>query len=335
MKKLLSIALVLVLVLSLGATAFAEGETYADAETATITKIYKAANGGVSPEETFSFTTLVCDSVTDAAEGVTKDNAPVPTIGTAEFAEGAATADGAEVDVTITLPTYTSVGIYTYKFTEAVPETKTAGVTYNDTQLYLVVTVIEQGGKVRVAAVHCEGSHEANAQSKTDEFTNTYESGTLSVSKSVTGNLGDKTKYFKVTVTFAAAEGETIASTIKYSGGSDAYAVAETSPATVSNNTVELYLKDGDTFTFTNIPKGATYTVVEDDYSGDGYTTSGEVEEATAMTAGGTPAVTITNNKVAEVDTGIVLDSLPYILLVAVVLSAAAVMFVNKRRSEV
>ena len=335
MKKLLAIALVLVLVLSLGVTAFAaEGEatTYSDASTATITKIYKAANGGVSPAETFSFTTLECESVTDAADGVTKDNAPVPTIGTAAFTEGEATPAGAEKDVTITLPEYTSVGIYTYKFKEAVPTTKTAGVTYNDTQLYLVVTVVEQNGKVRVAAVHCEGSHDAGTYGtapKTDEFTNTYESGTLAVTKSVTGNMGDKTKYFDVTVTFTAASGEQINSTITYTGGQYTEAV------TVSNNTATIQVKDGDTVTFSNVPKGVTWAVEEASYTSDGYDAAAYSTQTDTMTAGGEATCTITNNKDVTVDTGISLDSLPYILIVAVVLSAAAVMFVSKRRSEV
>ena len=43
----------------------------------------------------------------------------------------------------------------------------------------------------------------------------------------------------------------------------------------------------------------------------------------------------MTNEKKTDIDTGIALDSLPYVLVVAVVLSAAVLMFVNKRRSEV
>ena len=51
------------------------------------------------------------------------------------------------------------------------------------------------------------------------------------------------------------------------------------------------------------------------------------------MTSKGDVTVTITNTKTAEVDTGITLDSLPYILIVAVVLAAAVVMIINKRRN--
>ena len=44
-------------------------------------------------------------------------------------------------------------------------------------------------------------------------------------------------------------------------------------------------------------------------------------------------AVTITNNKVADVDTGIALDSLPYVLLLAVSVVGMAA-FVMKKRAE-
>ena len=55
----------------------------------------------------------------------------------------------------------------------------------------------------------------------------------------------------------------------------------------------------------------------------------------TAIAADDADTVTITNNKDTDIDTGIILDSLPYVLVVTVVLSAAVLMFVNKRRSEV
>ena len=324
MKKLLAVFLTLALIMGMSLTAIADDPAYEDASTAEIKKVYVASNGGVSPAETFSFTALTCTSVTDAAEDVTTENAPVPTIGTVAFAEGDATAAGAEGTATITLPEYTSVGVYTYQFNEVIPTTKTAGVTYNETDFSLVVTVIEQNGKVRVAAVHCEGS---DGQDKTDEFENTYESGTLAVSKTVTGNLGDKSKYFDVTVTFAAASGEVINSTITYTGGQ------YSSDVTVANNTATIQVKDGDTVTFSNVPEGVTWTVSEADYTGEGYDAASYSAESGTMTAGGAATSTITNNKEAEIDTGINMDSLPYIVIIGVVAVAALAFFMKRRGS--
>ena len=156
MKKILSLALALVLVLSMSTIAFAtDGEetTYDDMSTVTLTKEYMLTNDGTtSPAETFAFSALTCTNVTDAANGVTTDNAPVPTIASVSYTAGEAGGDSAKKDITITLPTYNSVGIYTYTFSET--DGGTAGVTYRSEPITLVVTVIEQGGKVRVAAVH-------------------------------------------------------------------------------------------------------------------------------------------------------------------------------------
>ena len=92
----------------------------------------------------------------DAAADVTTANAPVPTIGSVSFGKGDATEDGAEATAAISLPAYTSVGIYTYKFNEAIPTKKTAGVTDNEDDLYMVVTVAERNGKDCVAEVCSE-----------------------------------------------------------------------------------------------------------------------------------------------------------------------------------
>ena len=338
MKKLIALLLAMTMVLGMGATVMAaDGTTeHQDVSSITITKTYKAPNGGQSPAETFGFSALSCESVTDAAEDVTKDNAPIPTIGEVTYAEGDATADGTGTGTktaTITLPTYTSVGIYTYKFNEAIPTTKTAGVTYNEEDLYLVVTVIEQNGKVRVAAVHCEGGTTAGTYGqppKTDKFENKYESGTLAITKEVTGNLGDQSKYFDVTVTFTAASGEAINSTITYTGGQYEQAV------TVENNTATIHVKHGDTVTFANVPEGVTYTVVETDYTGaDKYDEAAYTfsDNTKTIAAGDADTCTITNNKEQTIDTGINMDSLPYFVIIGIVAVVAVVFFMKRRAS--
>ena len=329
MKKLLAMLLTLALVLGMSMTIMAaDGD---DASEITVTKVFKDMNGGKSPEEEFDFENMTCIEVTDAAADINVDYVNenlLPTITKVQFAEGDATADGTGTGTktaTITLPEYTSVGIYTYQFNEVAGTT--AGVTYNTDPIYLVVTVIEQDGKVRVAAVHCEGSHNANDGSKTDEFENTYESGTLAVSKTVTGNMGDQSKYFDVTVTFVAPDGETINSTITYTGGQYEEAV------TVEDNTATIQVKHGDTVTFENIPEGVTWTVEEADYTGDGYDAATYTTESESIDAGDADTCEITNNKEQEIDTGISMDSLPYIVMIVVVAVAAVAFFMRKRAS--
>lgn len=331
MKKFLSIMLALVLVLSMGTVAFADGETvetYTDMQTVTLTKEYKLTNGGtVSPAETFSFSELTCTGVTDAGVDVTEKNAPVPTIGSVSYSAGEAGSNTAKKTITITLPNYTAVGVYTYTFNETAGNT--AGVTYREDAIKLVVTVIEQNGKTRVAAVHTE----EDGQAKSGSFDNTYSAGSLTVGKTVTGLLGDKQKEFTVKVTFTAPEGKTVNSNITYMDGNEEKTIAAT--AWVNGvATAEITLKHDESVTFNNIPYGVTYTVVENDYTGENggydvaaytYTDEGKIIDSNSDT------VTITNSKGGTVDAGVIVDSLPYVLMLAVVCAGLFVLVSKKR----
>ena len=333
MKKFLSMMLALVLVLSMSTIAFAtDGEetTYDDMSTVTLTKEYMLTNDGTtSPAETFAFSALTCTNVTDAANGVTTDNAPVPTIASVSYTAGEAGGDSAKKDITITLPTYNSVGIYTYTFSET--DGGTAGVTYRSEPITLVVTVIEQGGKVRVAAVHTEGACAA----KSGEFNNKYSAGSLSVKKTVTGIMGDQQKEFTVKVTFTAPAGDTVRGDITYVDGTETKTIAAGEGWTGSK-VVDITLKHNETVTFTNIPYGVTYTVVENDYTGKEYcgydAPSYQFDDNNKKIDSASENVTITNNKGGVVDTGINMDSMPYILMLAVVFMGLFVFFSKKRK---
>lgn len=331
MKKILSLALALVLVLSMSTVAFAtEGEetTYTDMSTVTLTKEYKLTNPGTtSPAETFTFSTLTCTNVTDAANGVNISTAPVPTIANVSYTAGEAGGESAKKNITINLPTYTSVGIYTYTFSET--DGGTAGVTYRSEPITLVVTVIEQNGKVRVAAVHTEGE----GGTKSGEFNNVYSAGSLSVKKTVTGIMGDQQKEFTVKVTFNAPEGDTVREAITYVDGTETKTIAG---GWTDSKEVKITLKHNETVTFNNIPYGVTYDVVEDDYTAEdngGYDTpSYNFDDSNKKIDSASENVTITNNKDGVVDTGINMDSMPYILMLAVVFMGLFVFFSKKRK---
>ena len=349
-KKLLALALVLCMMFCLSVAVFADGEstpteptepeetTYDDMTQVTITKVYKLIGAGSSPAETFT--------LEQVGAGVVKsgDATSAPALGTitgATFAAGAANADGARGNITIALPKYERVGIYEYTLKETVGST--AGVTYRSENIKLVVTVIEQNGKVCVAAVHTEeakedGSYDTTkgeGSTKSDTFENTYSAGKLNITKIVTGKLGDTSKYFKFTLKLEqdTLEDKTFAGNFNVSSqGSYVDKEGNKNPAAVTFGDNVFWLKDGETITIENIPYGVKYTVTEDSYSADGYTTTMTGDSGTINAAEQTAA--FTNYKDGEIDTGISLDSLPYILALAVAFGGAVVLFSRKRHVE-
>lgn len=317
MKKFISILLALMLVMSLGTAAFAE-QTYDDMPSVTITKNYALVGAGTSPAETFNFT-IERTSVTDAADGITKENMPIPVIGSVEFTEGAAADPATSQEITITLPEYSSVGIYTYTIRETAG--RNAGVTYYSNDIQLKVTVIEQDGKVRVAAIHTAEEGEI----KCNSITNTYSAGTLKVSKEVQGNLGDKSKYFEFKVTLTGEVGKTYAESFAVTGGSYA---DNPKTATIGENT--FYLRDGETISIANLPYGVGYTVAEtpvEDYTTEKTGNSGTINAAEQTAK-------FTNTKNGDIDTGISLDSLPYILMLVVVCAAIVIVSTRKKGEQ-
>lgn len=307
-EKLL--AAVLSIALAMGVSVMpafaASGETYADMDSVVIKKNYELANEGTfSPAETFSFD-IEADNVTDASDDITPENMPMPTIGTVSYLRGEAGSTTKTKEIKIDLPEYDSVGVYTYIIHEAAGNS--AGVTYYGDAILLRVTVIEQDGKLRIAAVHTEDP-ESTGEGKRDDFDNLYSAGELEVHKDVEGIMGNKEKYFKFTVQLTGEEGKTYQDSYAITGGSyDANPDSiEIRPGETTEAT--FYLKDDDTIHIENLPYGVEYKVSETpvaDYVTTETGTEGEVDEAVEQ-------ANFTNTKGGTVDAGVVLDSAPYL----------------------
>lgn len=340
-KKLTAGALALSMMFAM-AVPMAFADTPSDMTSVTVTKLYKLDGDGVSPAETFTLK-QTGKEVVDSEATVAPD---LGTITGATFAEGAATTAGATGKITIALPTYEKVGIYKYTLKEDAG--KTAGVDYYENEIKLVVTVVNDGttGKVRVAAVHTEAENEDGGfdsitkgeGGKSDTFANTYKANELEVSKDVTGNMGDKEKLFQFHVTFTKKSTEDAPELIKYEDATGKHTIAF---GTNGKATVDFKLKDDSELHFTNIPEGVSYTVWEDSYVTDGYKTyiGSETEDNEDSSAEGTAttekaAVAFINHKGGDVDTGVILDNAPYILMLAVVAGAAMTLVIKKRREE-
>lgn len=159
-------------------------------------------------------------------------------------------------------------------------------------------------------------------------------SANLTVSKTVTGKLGDTNKAFTFTITKADGTAANITDTN--------IEISEADRAKVEwKGNGQFTLKDGASITFKNLPSGQ-YKVVEDNYSGEKYETSYVVDSGTpenrreASVTIGTDAKTIafTNNCTLQPDLGVLLDTLPYIVILAVVVGGGILLMLRKRRKE-
>lgn len=159
-------------------------------------------------------------------------------------------------------------------------------------------------------------------------------SANLTVSKTVTGKLGDTNKAFTFTITKADGTAANITDTN--------IEISEADRAKVEwKGNGQFTLKDGASIIFKNLPSGQ-YKVVEDNYSGEKYETSYVVDSGTpvngqeATVTIGTDAkqIDFTNHRTLEPDLGVLLDTLPYIVILAVVVGGGILLMLRKRRKE-
>lgn len=324
MKKLFAFILVLSLVLGLGAVASATTpEKPVDQKTVDITKDFtKEGTATKTPGETFAFT-IEKVSVTDSQ--YTEDDMPMfnPTTFDITFDEG--DINGSH---TLVLPDYAKVGIFTYKITET--QGNTAGVIYAD-PIYLKVFVTTDDGKL----IRSARLYNSENEKKSDEasFENKFTAGDLKINKEVTGNMGEVDRYFDVTVILTGAN---VTAPIYFSGGSHGDNPKSTDSIyfeeDVTSKEISFKIKHDETITLSNIPDGVTYLVEETIDLSLGYEDPGYSENDKGTIDSELDTVTITNHKQEDVPTGINLDSLPYLIILAVAIGGLALFIVRKKR---
>lgn len=329
---LLALTLMFSLVIAVSADEPADGTT-----TVTLKKLYTvtgATGDGVFPHEVLEFVSTPDGSNPDPNANLTIANLNV---------------NGTEGALEITLPTYTKVGQYRYTISEKPGNTK--GVSYTDATITVTVLVSYDDNHALKAELFLTQKVDENSTAKVDTFNNTYELGKLNVTKVVKGNLGSQTEEFDMTVTFTSDK--PVKSDITYVDGATTGTISYANGWTAANGqytaTADIKVKHGETVSFTNIPAGVTYKVEEaakhtlgenetmdpNSPAGEDYKVEYTNGTGTITVAGENPQlVTVTNTKQTTVETGIVLDSMPYILMMtAAIVGMAALM--GKKRYEV
>lgn len=351
MKKLISLMLALIMVFSLATVVSAAEEAPNGQYTASITKNYTTTVGktpATIPGETLTFTVSAVEDY----------NNPDSTSTIVFGDNNTYTVNAVSNTIPFVLSGFSTVGKWKFTVNEVAPDPETQGVTYNTNAFGVEVVsyyVTEGEGENAKQVLEQDVSFTtAGTDGKVSSFTNYYDLGTLTVKKTIDGNLASDTQYFDFIITLNATE--KVLTDITVAGGSDssigtANTALKAGEGWRGTKTLNIKLKAEETVTISNIPAGVTYTVTEDedhrddDVTGadtskgydvtvtggdkvEGYVSSGSID------ADGTDAVIVNNEKETKIATGIVTDSAPYIILIAVC-AVAAVAFVLKRRNAV
>lgn len=262
----------------------------------------------------------------------------------------------------VQLPEYKTPGVYEYILTE--DATGVAGVVDNTKTYKLTVWAVQKNEtsdakgndlqcKVRLDEVVLKDDKYVEAENtKLSEIENVYQAGSASVIKKVTGSDGDRTASFNFKVTLTSSK--PVASKVTYTKDATDTGTFEWTKTTVDGvdtwtATHEFTLVHGETMNIGNLPYDVSYDFVEMDgdnavafTEGKGsLVVGGKTYEVTYKDNVGTVgarnkagSATITNNCGSIIDTGVILDNAPYILMLAVVAGAAMTLVIKKRREE-
>ena len=184
------------------------------------------------------------------------------------------------------------------------------------------VTIPDSGDWNKVAI----GTYDITlAQNPEALIRNTYTPSTTSVTvtKTVSGNMGDPNKAFSFTVT----------SDKPMSTGED-YTLSN------ENKTANFKLKHNQSITLKGVPIDAKLTVAETNADAYAVTIDGDKVKDKDQQGSASKEITVTENMTitvvnrneATIDTGIVTDTLPYVLLLTLAVIGAGVLLLNKRR---
>ncbi|SFX12182.1 hypothetical protein [Olsenella sp. kh2p3] len=254
---------------------------------------------------------------------------------------------------------FAHAGVYAWTIKEnATQNTARLGAFQDDPQVYTLIATVVNGdtGLEFSSFVIAKGDVTTTTNAdKTNEikFDNKYTENTsendadLTITKSVAGKQGDKSKQFEFTVTFTAPsvlpEGKTAADVLNaITATANGATVVKFDNAAdgATTRTITFTAADAQDVTFSNVLVGTTYSVQET--AVDGYTQSWKAttngtesaSQANLLIGENANNGTMTNTHEDVTPTGLVINNLPFIMLGCVAVAGVVAYGAAKRKLE-
>lgn len=363
LRRIFALLMAVMMIAALGMSAAAEGEEGEETPTVVTTKEYEVTNfktltkedKAFAPDTEFKFTIAPLDGAPagvafvaaadnqSVADGVLTIDVNPDTTDIDTDTEEAENSISYNAKFVINLMNgeekiFTDPGVYSYTITEL--ENTDNGIT-NDTattrKLDVYIGTLDDG------TLTIEGAMIFKGEDKLLGFVNDYDTAELKVTKTVTGNLGDRDKQFAFTITINGDEGENYY--IEKYASAEATDPSATFTAENGIALTGITLADGEYFVVYGLSEGDSYTVIEDSDDAEGYTTTvvAETKDNEARTGSGTidvaaevvdESVAFTNDKSANVPTGIAMTVLPFVAMIALAAIVAILFFQKRERRE-
>jgi fibronectin-binding protein 1 len=178
-------------------------------------------------------------------------------------------------------------------------------------------------------------------------FTNNVTTGSLVVKKTVSGNMGDKTKAFNFSIEFGVndafgTDAPLTGTKTKADGTTEDFYFVYNKEQSRYVSEEQLTLSDGESIRIDGIYKGTYYKVTEDEYAGYTCNVTRTKDKVTTYVANNTVSGYIgtgdrsnleefTNTNEYTTDTGITTDVIPYVLLALVTAVGLMALAIRRR----
>lgn len=250
-----------------GAEAAEFANSYSTTEVSYAPQIEKTVTGDTPSDETFNFNITASEDNPNGATLPADTTATVTGSGSTSFGN----------------ISFTKAGTYSFEIKET--QGDVLGYSY-DGSVWTLTVVVEDIDSILTIASHTYTKVDGTSSDNEASFENIYSSGSLTISKTVTGDAGDKDKEFTFTVTLTDDNGNPLNGEYRYTGSKE---------GTIKSGEA-IKLKHGESVTISGLPVGAKYTVTEEEANKDGYATMIKGDSG-AITDGAELVAEFTNEK--------------------------------------